>query len=49
MKKGKKVTYYGTVPKSCPKGGFPAKIEVTFLGVPSPVSAETKVPCPPKK
>ncbi len=49
QKKGKKVTYYGTVPKTCPKGGFTGKIEVTFLGVPSPVSAEAKVPCPTKK
>jgi hypothetical protein len=48
VKKGKKVTYYGTVPKSCPKGGFPAKVEVTFLGAGTAV-AEAKVPCPPKK
>jgi hypothetical protein len=48
VKKGKRVTYYGTVPKSCPKGGFPGKVEVSFLGT-SPVTAETKVPCPPKK
>jgi hypothetical protein len=49
VKKGHKTTYYGQVPNSCPKGGFPAKIEVSFLGVPAPVVAETKVPCPPKK
>jgi hypothetical protein len=48
VKKGKKTVYYGTVPKSCPKGGFPGKIEVTFLGA-GTVTAETKVPCPPKK
>jgi hypothetical protein len=47
VKKGKKTTYYGTVPKTCPKGGFPAKIEVSFLGEPT-VTAETKVPCPTK-
>jgi hypothetical protein len=46
VKKGHKTTYYGTVPKSCPKGGFPGKIEVTFLGA-GTVTAETKVPCPP--
>jgi hypothetical protein len=49
VKKGHKTTYYGTVPKSCPKGGFPGKVEIKFMGVASPVSAETKVPCPPSK
>jgi hypothetical protein len=48
VKKGKKVLYYGTVPKSCPRGGFPGKVEVSFLGT-SPVTAETNVPCPLKK
>ncbi len=45
--KGKKLVSYGTVPKKCPKGGFPAKTELKFL------SGETsttiiKVPCPKK-
>jgi hypothetical protein len=47
VKKGKKVVYGGTVPKSCPKGGFPAKIEVTFAFGGGTATAEAKVPCPP--
>jgi hypothetical protein len=46
QKKGKKVTYYGMVPKSCPKGGFRGKLEMSFLGEPT-VTASTVVPCPP--
>ena len=50
-KKGKKTVYYGTVPKKCPKGGFPLKFEVTF-GAPTfpTVTSETtyKAPCPRK-
>lgn len=47
-KKGKKLISYGTVPKTCPKGGFKLKTEMTFLGgevVPSEYSA----PCPKHK
>ena len=29
-KKGKKTVSYGTLPKKCPKGGFPVKSEMTF-------------------
>jgi hypothetical protein len=47
QKKGNKVTYYGQVPRSCPKGGFSGKVEVSFLGG-ATVSASTTVPCPPK-
>ena len=57
-KKGKKTTYYATVPRkgSCPKGGFPVKAELTFANVadlPSRVPGETvvanyKAPCPRK-
>ena len=56
-KKGKKTVYYGTVPKKCPKGGFPLKAEITFGGVqkgldsgsPEVTShAEYKAPCPRK-
>jgi hypothetical protein len=44
---GKKLISYGTVPKKCPKGGFPAKSELKFLsGETSTVSI--KVPCPKK-
>jgi hypothetical protein len=44
---GKKLISYGTVPKTCPKGGFPAKTELKYLsGETSTVSI--KVPCPKK-
>jgi hypothetical protein len=44
---GKKLISYGTVPKKCPKGGFPAKTELKYLsGETSTVSI--KVPCPKK-
>ncbi len=44
---GKKLISYGTVPKKCPKGGFPAKTELKyFSGETSTVSI--KVPCPKK-
>jgi hypothetical protein len=47
FKQGKKLVSYGTVPKKCPKGGFPVKAELTFLGnVVVPVSV--KAPCPKK-
>jgi hypothetical protein len=47
-KKGKKLISYGTVPKTCPKGGFPIKLEVTFLSGET-VPAEYKAPCPRRK
>jgi hypothetical protein len=47
-KKGKKLISYGTVPKTCPKGGFPIKTEVTFLSG-QVVPAEYKAPCPKHK
>jgi hypothetical protein len=44
-KKGKKTNYYIVVPKKCPKGGFPLKSELMFLG--GAVSTVTyKAPCP---
>jgi hypothetical protein len=46
QKKHGKVTYYGKVPTSCPRGGFPGKVEVAFLGG-QRVTASTVVPCPP--
>ncbi len=30
IKKGKSTTYYGTMPKTCPKGGYPIKSELIF-------------------
>jgi hypothetical protein len=46
-KKGKKTISYGTLPKKCPKGGFPVKSELTFAtGETTTVSY--KAPCPKK-
>jgi hypothetical protein len=52
-KSGGKTIYYGRVPKTCPKGGFPIKTEVIFAenGEPSKpvtVPATYKAPCPRK-
>jgi hypothetical protein len=44
---GKKLISYGTVPKKCPKGGFPAKTELQFLSGETS-TASIKVPCPKK-
>jgi len=52
IKKGKKTTYYGTVPKKgeCPKGGFKIKAEFMFAGLgglsPVTVPVSYKAPCP---
>jgi hypothetical protein len=46
-KQGKKTVYYGTVPKKCPSGGFPLKIELTFASGESS-EATYKAPCPKK-
>jgi hypothetical protein len=46
QRKNGKVTYYGMVPRSCPRGGFPGKVEITFLGGVK-ATASTVVPCPP--
>jgi hypothetical protein len=46
-KKGKKVISYGYVPKKCPKGGFPVKAVLSFLGG-STAEATYKAPCPKK-
>jgi hypothetical protein len=46
-KKGKKTNYYITVPKTCPKGGFPLKTVMSFLGG-ATAEAEYKAPCPKK-
>ena len=44
MQKGK-LTSYITLPKSCPKGGFPVRAILTFL-IGEPVTVDTKMPCP---
>jgi hypothetical protein len=46
-KKGKKTVYYGTLPKTCPKGGFPVKAELSFASG-EMVTVTTKSPCPKK-
>ncbi|HEX5308443.1 MAG TPA: hypothetical protein VFW38_05110 [Solirubrobacteraceae bacterium] len=46
-KKGKKLISYGTVPRKCPKGGFPGKVEIKFFSGESTTST-IKVPCPKK-
>jgi hypothetical protein len=46
-KKGKKTSYYIVVPKKCPKGGFPLKAEMSFLGG-ATAEAVYKAPCPKK-
>jgi hypothetical protein len=58
IKKGKKLISYGTLPKTCPKGGFPVKAELIFggqgggereFGIPAETVTQTyKAPCPPK-
>ncbi|MFI4993161.1 MAG: hypothetical protein ACHQCH_06045 [Solirubrobacterales bacterium] len=53
-KKGKKTVYYITVPKKCPKGGFPLKSVMEFGNVNNPkepgekAEASYKAPCPKK-
>jgi hypothetical protein len=51
-KKGKTTVYYGTVPKKCPKGGFPLKSELIFAGLggltEQRVTTSYKAPCPKK-
>jgi hypothetical protein len=44
---GKRLVSYGTVPKKCPKGGFPGKAQLKFLSGET-VTVSTKVPCPKK-
>ena len=46
-KKGKKTVYYGSLPKKCPKGGFPLKAVLSFLGG-ATAEATYKAPCPKK-
>jgi hypothetical protein len=44
-RQGKKTISYFTLPKRCPKGGFPAKAELSFLGG-ATVEASDFIPCP---
>ena len=47
FKHGKKLISYGTLPKTCPKGGFPVKSELKFLSGET-VAVPVKAPCPKK-
>jgi hypothetical protein len=44
-KKGRQTVSYGTLPKKCPKGGFPVKSEMTFA-TGAIVTTLYKAPCP---
>jgi hypothetical protein len=46
-RQGKKMISYLTVPKKCPKGGLPTKVELSFLGG-ATAEASYKMPCPRK-
>ena len=52
IRRNGKTIYYGRVPKKCPRGGFPAKAELTFAGLggltQATVTKNLKVPCPPR-
>jgi hypothetical protein len=44
-KQGQKLVPYGRVPKKCPKGGFPGKVELKYLSGETTTTLVT-VPCP---
>lgn len=44
-RQGKRTIPYITMPKQCPMGGFPVKVELSFLGGAN-VEASYKMPCP---
>jgi hypothetical protein len=46
MQAGKLISYI-TLPKKCPRGGFPVRAELTFL-IGEPVTVDAKMPCPTK-
>lgn len=48
VRKHGKSIYYGTLPTTCPAGGWPTKVEVAFLDAPT-VSAFYRVPCPARR
>ena len=53
MRSHGRTIYYGTMPRRCPKGGFPVKAELLFAGLggltPQTVTARYKAPCPPRR
>lgn len=44
-KRGRRTVYYGTMPRKCPRGGFPLKAELTFQ-TGETVTVTAKAPCP---
>jgi hypothetical protein len=46
-RQGKKTISYVTIPKKCPQGGWPVKVELSFLGG-ATAEASYKMPCPKK-
>jgi hypothetical protein len=46
MQQGRLIPYL-TLPKKCPKGGFPVRAELKFL-IGAPVTVNTRMPCPAK-
>jgi len=46
-RQGKKTISYVTIPKKCPQGGWPVKVELSFLGG-AIAEASYKMPCPKK-
>ena len=48
FKQGKKLISYATVPRTCPKGGEPLKVELSFLSGET-VPVEERLPCPKHK
>ena len=50
FRKGRRVVYYGTMPKRCPRGGFRVKSELLFAGLgglaPQTVPVTYRAPCP---
>ncbi len=59
IRSGRRLISYGTMPKRCPRGGFPVKAELTFggsfggereFGIPAEtVTATYKTPCPARR
>jgi hypothetical protein len=48
FKRAGKLVSYLTAPRTCPKGGFPIKVELSFLSGET-VPAEARIPCPARK
>lgn len=50
VRQGKRVSYYGRMPKRCPRGGFLVKSELLFAGLgglaPQTVPVSYRAPCP---